>query len=132
MVLTRRQNGVTPKASSALKRSLDAAEASENEYNSEDDYKGIFIMFADIYMILTFALESKVVKAPNAKRRKTTQTTAPKASSSNGKVNAKVAAAKPKRRGNDLSLLPTMPLDILFEVSLPITLRLGSNSHPST
>ncbi|TEB30899.1 hypothetical protein FA13DRAFT_1792030 [Coprinellus micaceus] len=87
MVSTRRQSGVTPKPSPALKRTLDSV---GDGYSSEEDYE-----------------EPNKRKSSGRKRRKTTEELA--------KVKSK-ATAIPVRRKKDLSLLPTMPLDILRQL----------------
>ncbi|KAJ3515974.1 hypothetical protein NMY22_g14314 [Coprinellus aureogranulatus] len=111
MVSTRRQSGVAPRPSEALKRSLEAQDASENEYRSEDDYE-----------------EVETRKTSTFKRQKTSK--ASTSSKAPSKGSGSKAATKPSRRRKDLSLLPTMPLDILYEVRA--TLRISDHGRPHT
>lgn len=67
------------------------------------------ILLRGLYNVLSVFLEPKALKASSSKRQKAT-----KAKTSKGATST--AAAKPTRRRKDLSLLPTVPLDVLYEV----------------
>ncbi|KAF5317326.1 hypothetical protein D9611_003573 [Ephemerocybe angulata] len=96
MVTTRTQNGVVPKPT-AKALTADEAYATASDEDDDGDFK-----------------VSKKRKVSSSKRQKASGNAA--ASSSKTK-----AAAKPRRRGKDLSLLPTMPLDILYEILCQLT-----------
>ncbi|KAF6746736.1 hypothetical protein DFP72DRAFT_1076071 [Ephemerocybe angulata] len=96
MVTTRKQSGVVPKPT-AKALTADEAYATASDEDDDGDFKA-----------------SKKRKVSSSKRQK-------KSGNATASGSKAKAAAKPRRRGKDLSLLPTMPLDILYEILSQLT-----------
>jgi hypothetical protein len=74
----------------------------------------------EAFILTTFTLQAtKKDKGPPAK----------KAKNGSGAAHAKQSSAKGSKQKKSLSLLPAMPLDVLFEVKKTVLLLLPAHAH---